>query len=187
MTIPNFITIARLLSVPAIVYLMLTHQFLFAFYLFFLAGVSDAVDGFLAKKFDMASELGAYLDPLADKALLISIYVSLSVESLLPLWLTVLVVSRDILIVGAVLLSWIVGRPVAMSPLMISKANTTGQIGLAAYVLAGSAFAVIDVVHLTFFAVVVAALTILSTIAYMRAWLEHMSGPLKTEDASRIS
>jgi cardiolipin synthase len=184
-TIPNFITIARLFSVPAIVYLILTDQFRLAFYLFLLAGISDGVDGFLAKRFKMASELGAYLDPIADKALLTSIYLALTFKGLLPLWLTMLVVSRDILIIGAVVLSWIVGKPVAMAPLMISKINTTGQIGLAAYVLAGTAFALIEADHLLVFSVVVAGLTILSTIAYMKAWLQHMSEPFETSDRGR--
>ena len=72
-----------------------------AFVLFLAAGVSDAVDGFLAKRFDMATELGAYLDPLADKVLIVSIYVTLGITGVIPRWLVILVVSRDIMIVGA--------------------------------------------------------------------------------------
>src|SRR5258705_11385989 len=98
-----------------------------AFVLFLAAGISDAVDGFLAKRFGMATELGAYLDPLADKGLIVSIYVALGITGALPAWLVILVVSRDIMIVGAVILSWLVDHPVAMKPLVGSKLNTAAQ------------------------------------------------------------
>src|SRR5436853_1154071 len=87
-----------------------------AFLLFLAAGISDAVDGFLAKRFGMTSEFGAYLDPLADKALIVSIYIALGISETLPRWLVILVVSRDIMIVAAVMLSWFAGRPVTMKP-----------------------------------------------------------------------
>src|ERR1043165_2429801 len=99
-----------------------------AFVLFLAAGISDAVDGFLAKRFGMATELGAYLDPLADKAMLVSIYVALGITGALPAWLVILVVSRDIMIVGAVILSWVVDKPVPLRPLPVSKLNTVAQI-----------------------------------------------------------
>src|SRR4051794_9384275 len=99
-----------------------------AFLLFLLAGISDAVDGFLAKRFAMSSELGRYLDPLADKVLVVSIYVALGVAEAIPRWLVILVVSRDIMIIGAIMLSWLIGRPVAVKPLLVSKLNTVAQI-----------------------------------------------------------
>ena len=108
---------------------------LLAFIVFVIAGVSDAIDGFLAKRFDMATELGAYLDPLADKALLVSIYVTLAMLGKMPAWLTIVVVSRDIMIVGAIVLSWVLGKPVTIRPLRVSKLNTAAQIVLAALVL----------------------------------------------------
>src|SRR2546427_6701349 len=109
---------------------------LFAFILFLAAGLSDAVDGFLAKRFGMTSEFGSYLDPLADKALIVSIYIALGVSDALPRWLVILVVSRDIMIVAAVMLSWVVGKPVAVKTLVVSKVNTVGQIVLCTFVLA---------------------------------------------------
>ena len=78
----------------------------------------------------MTTELGAYLDPLADKVLIVSIYVALGITGAIPRWLVILVVSRDIMIVGAVMLSWLVGRPVAVKPLLVSKLNTAAQIVL---------------------------------------------------------
>ncbi|HEX2656015.1 MAG TPA: CDP-alcohol phosphatidyltransferase family protein, partial [Xanthobacteraceae bacterium] len=140
MSIPNLITLARILSVPLVVWAIASGEMLIAFLLFVAAGISDAVDGFLAKRFNMASELGAYLDPLADKTLLVSIYVSLGITGAIPLWLVILVASRDFMIVGAVMLSWLVGRPIAVRPLMISKLNTAAQIVFAGLVLAALGF-----------------------------------------------
>src|SRR5260221_3329335 len=103
LSIPNLITLARILLVPVVVWAITAGEMQFAFLLFVAAGISDAVDGFLAKRFGMTSELGAYLDPLADKVLIVSIYVSLGVVGGIPLWLVILVVSRDIMIVGAIM------------------------------------------------------------------------------------
>ncbi len=111
---------------PVIVWAITAGEMRIAFLLFLLAGISDAVDGFLAKRFGMTSELGRYLDPLADKVLIVSIYVALGIAEAIPLWLVILVVSRDIMIIGAVMLSWLVGRPVEVKPLLVSKLNTVG-------------------------------------------------------------
>src|SRR6476620_6737725 len=106
-----------------------------AFAIFIIAGVSDAVDGCLAKRFNMASELGALLDPLADKALLVSIYMALGIWGAVPRWIVILVVSRDIMIVTAVIVSWLFGKPIPMEPLMVSKLNTAAQVAFAALIL----------------------------------------------------
>src|ERR1700752_32446 len=135
-SIPNFITLGRILLVPIIIWAIASDQMELAFAVFIVAGVSDAIDGFLAKRFNMTSELGALLDPLADKALLVSIYVALGIWGALPLWIVILVVSRDIMIVSAVIVSWLFGKPVPMKPLMVSKLNTVAQVALAALILA---------------------------------------------------
>ena len=83
--LPNFITLGRVISVPFIFWLLLTGQAKAAFLLFVAAGISDAVDGFLAKRYQMQTALGAYLDPLADKLLIVSIYVALGAREQLPL------------------------------------------------------------------------------------------------------
>jgi cardiolipin synthase len=135
LSIPNLITLARILLVPVVVWTIATGQMYFAFLLFLAAGISDAVDGFLAKRFGMKTELGAYLDPLADKVLIVSIYVTLGITGVIPLWIVILVVSRDFMIVGAILLSWLVDRPVKIKPLIVSKLNTAAQIIYAGLVL----------------------------------------------------
>jgi cardiolipin synthase len=123
----------------------------------------------------MRSPLGSFLDPLADKVLLVSIYVTLGIVAALPSWLVILVVSRDVLIVGAVLLTWVMGETVESRPLMISKINTAAQIVLAALVLGDDAFRLDGqwLVEVGVFAV--AGLTIASGGAYVAGWLRTMS------------
>ena len=140
MNIPNLITLGRILLVPVVVWAIASGAMWIAFVLFLAAGVSDAVDGFLAKRFDMTTELGAYLDPLADKALIVSIYLTLGINGLIPRWLVILVVSRDILIVGGIMLSWLVGNPLKIKPLLVSKLNTVAQIVFACVVLGSLGF-----------------------------------------------
>ena len=134
--IPNTLTLGRILLVPLLVWLIIDQKMFAAFLLFMAAGISDAADGYLAKRYGWHTELGAYLDPIADKALLVTIYVTLGVAGHLPVWLVLAVVSRDILIVGAVMLAWMMSRPVIVKPLLISKTNTFAQILLAGVVLA---------------------------------------------------
>ena len=175
MSPPNLITIGRLLLVPFVIAMIGQGRWTLAFVAFAIAGASDAVDGFIARRFDMRTELGAYLDPLADKALLVSIYVALSVEGALPGWLAILVVSRDVMIVGAIMLSWLMGKPVAINPLYLSKLNTAAQIAFAALTLGSLAFGVEPGAMLQVGMAVVAALTVASTAAYLARWLAHMT------------
>ena len=173
--LPNLITVARIFMVPLIVWFILTGNMLPAFFVFVAAGISDALDGYLAKRFAWQTVLGAYLDPMADKMLLVSIYVSLGTYGYLPSWLVIAVVSRDILIVGAVLLSWILDRPVPMRPLFVSKANTAGQIVLAALILADLGMGLgLNAVTLVL-VWVVGVLTVLSAAVYLHSWLLHMA------------
>jgi cardiolipin synthase len=146
-----------------------------AFILFVAAGVSDAVDGFLAKRFHMTTELGAYLDPLADKALIVSIYITLSINGIIPIWLVILVVSRDIMIVGAFMLSWVLGSPLKVKPLLVSKLNTVAQILFACVVLGSLGFHIEANVLERVLMALVAALTLLSVAAYLAEWVRHMN------------
>jgi cardiolipin synthase (CMP-forming) len=177
MNLPNLITIARIFLVPFSVWCLITGQYTFAFAAFIAAGVSDGVDGYLARRFHWKTELGAYLDPLADKALLVSIYVVLAILQVIPAWLAITVVTRDVLIVGAVILSWLMGNPLEMKPLMISKVNTACQIGFAGLVLGLLALNVTHHQIMMSGEVVVATLTVASLGYYMRDWLQHMNGP----------
>jgi cardiolipin synthase (CMP-forming) len=184
--IPNTLTLTRIVLVPLVVWLIITHEMLAAFVLFLLAGLSDAADGYLAKRFQWRTELGAYLDPIADKLLLVSIYVTLGFSNHLPAWLVIAVVSRDILIIGAFLLSWVLSRPVPIHPLLISKANTLAQIVLAGFVLAelGLGLGLHDLIAVLI--PVTGTLTIISAAAYFWTWLKHMAS-YEPEPAPRLS
>ncbi len=175
MSIPNIITLGRILLVPVIVWAIASGQMEIAFALFVVAGISDAVDGFLAKRFNMASELGALLDPLADKALLVSIYVALGIWGAIPRWIVILVVSRDIMIVAAVIVSWLFDKPVAMKPLMVSKLNTAAQVAFAALVLAALAFGFRPAPYDIILMGLVTVFTLSSVSLYLVEWLRHMS------------
>ena len=175
LSIPNLITLGRILLVPVVIWAITAGEMRIAFVLFLAAGISDAVDGFLAKRFEMRTELGAYLDPLADKAMLVSIYIALGIIEAVPRWLVILVVFRDIMIVGAVILSWLVDKPLPLKPLLVSKLNTVAQIALACVVLAALGFhfnariAVLGLIGL------VAVLTLLSVVFYLAEWVRHMN------------
>lgn len=170
------ITILRLMLVPVVVLAMLQARWELSFTGFVIAGISDAVDGFIARHFNQRSRLGSYLDPIADKLLLVSVFVVLGIAGELPLWLVIAVVSRDALIVFAVLLSSVMAQPVEMKPLMLSKANTAIQLVLAAIVLGELAFGA-DIGALRPVLIILSGLlTVASAAAYLVAWLRHMSG-----------
>jgi len=164
------------MSVPVIFWLLVNGHARAAFFVFLAAGVSDAIDGYLAKRYNWTSELGAYLDPLADKILIVSIYVALAVSREIPLWLVIAVVSRDILILLAVLLSWLMDRPFRIKPLAVSKINTAAQLVLATTVLGDNGFDLgLDTTrHVLVW--ITGALTLLSLAAYLRTWVLHMTG-----------
>jgi cardiolipin synthase (CMP-forming) len=175
--LPNLITLARLLSVPVAIWLVLSDEYAAAFWLFIAAGLSDAIDGFIARRFDQRSSLGALLDPAADKALLVSMYGTLGIAGHLPNWLVILVVFRDVMIVGGFMLSKILAQPVRHNPIIISKINTALQIVLAGVQLARLGFGatgfspIVQVLIYT-----VAATTILSGTAYLVRWAKTLAG-----------
>lgn len=175
MNIPNLLTLLRILLVPVVVWAIAQRQMEIALAAFVVAGITDAVDGYIAKHFNQQTELGAYLDPLADKALIVSIYLSLAIFGFIPPWVAILVVSRDIMIVGAVVLSTLLERPLTIQPLLVSKANTAAQIIFAALVLAAKGLK-LDLDWAIFVAMwAVAILTLASAGAYVVGWTRHMS------------
>jgi cardiolipin synthase (CMP-forming) len=173
--IPNLITLARLLSVPIIIWLILAGALRPALVLFALAGLSDAADGFIAKHFDQRTVLGALLDPIADKAMLVSLFVTLGLARHLPDWIVILVVFRDIMIVGGFMFWTALGQRIRWDPLMISKVNTAAQICLIGVTLGRLAFAIDDrglTLALTY---LVGATTLLSGGAYMVRWARTLA------------
>ena len=187
MTIPNLITIGRLFLVPLTIWLLTSEKPGPAFWVFVLSGISDGVDGLIARHFNQRSRLGTYLDPLADKALLVSIYVTFAITGELPVWLAILVVSRDLLIVGGVMLAWMLDRPIPMRPRAVSKTNTVAQIVLAAVVLADQAFSP-DFAQLTNALIgIVGLLTLASAAVYVVDWSRHMGSDAAAPGSSRTA
>ncbi len=166
LSLANVITFARLCAVPLAVWLVLRQHFHIAFALFVLAGLSDAVDGWLARRRG-STALGAMLDPVADKALLVSMYVTLSAMGALPDWLAILVVFRDLVIVGGILVLWQLGHVVPIQPLLISKLNTALQILLVALALLLTGFLLMAPVLMDVLIWAVAATTLCSGAAYV--------------------
>jgi cardiolipin synthase len=173
--LPNFITIGRLVLVPVLIVMITQGRWMSAVICFLIAGVSDAVDGFLARRLSLRTELGAYIDPLADKALLMSIYVTLAVVGALPGWLAITVVSRDVMIMVGVVVAWLIERPVAIKPLVVSKVNTAAQIGFAGLVLAANAFEFELGGAREWMMALIAVLTVASAGAYLLTWFAHMN------------
>src|SRR5215472_4725349 len=171
LNLPNLISLGRLLLVPLAISLILDGAYLAAFWVFVVAGISDALDGFIAKRFDLRTRLGALLDPLADKVLLVSVYVTLGIAGQIWTWLVVLVVFRDVMIVGGFLLiQAVAAMPKPTHPLFISKVNTGVQVAMVGYVLArrglGAEVGPIDVV----LGIAVAVTTIVSGLTYLVRW-----------------
>ncbi len=137
--LPNALTLSRIALVPLLILALKDQEYTLALAIFLIAGITDAADGYAAKRLNLMSRLGAILDPAADKILLVSAYVMLTLLGHIPFWLMLSVVFRDLLIVGGYLAySSLVGT-VQMRPSPVSKLNTVFQIGLIGLILAQQA------------------------------------------------
>ncbi len=171
LTLPNLLTVARLGLVPMIAYLLVAHNFKAAFVCFMLAGITDLADGILARRLDQKSPFGAWLDPAADKALIVIIFTLLTALGVVPHWLLIMVALRDILIVAGIADLYIAGKPPLIKPLLISKLNTLVQIIYLAMVLLNLAVEIDLAPLVEISGYLTAALTALSFLAYLRLWL----------------
>ena len=133
--IPNLLTLLRILAAPVLILLLRDNNYELALILFILAGITDGLDGYIAKRFNFVSELGAHLDPLADKIIIISAYCMLVWLGLIPFWLVTLVIFRDIIIVGGYMVLMYLDGDIPMLPTIMSKLNTVFQISLVISVL----------------------------------------------------
>lgn len=180
LNLPNLITLARLLSVPLAIWLILGGEYGVAFWVFVAAGISDALDGYIAKRFDLRTRLGALLDPIADKALLTSVYVTLGYAGQLPDWLVIVVVFRDVMIVGGFILIQASAAVRRVDPLYISKINTSLQIVLVAFVLARLGLGATDNLVTVVLVSAVAVTTVLSGGSYFVRWARIFAGTEQT-------
>lgn len=168
--IPNLVTILRIFLVAPILWLILQERHGEALLLFIIAGVSDGLDGFLAKNFGWVSQLGGMLDPLADKLLLVGTTLLLGWQGDLPFWLVVLIVSRDIVIVIGALSYHFLIKPFNAEPLLISKLNTLVQLTLILTVLFSEGVVPLPEVFMVLLIYTAALTTVLSGASYVWGW-----------------
>ena len=168
--LPNLITLSRIALAPVLILLLKDHEYAMSLVVFIVAGVSDGLDGFIAKRFHLTSRLGAVLDPVADKILLLSAYVMLTFLEHLPFWLMLTVVFRDLLIVGGYLVYTSMVGSVQMRPSHLSKLNTFVQIALVIVILAQQAFAQVYPIMVDMLVYAVLITTVASGVHYVWVW-----------------
>ena len=168
--VPNLLTLARIAMVPWLIVLLQQQDYAMSLLVFIVAGVSDGVDGYIAKKYNAKTKLGAILDPLADKALLVSSYVMLSIMQLIPFWLVVTVVFRDVVIIGGYLIMEMFFGSVTMKPLNISKINTVVQIAFIIIMLASLAWTLNLTLLIKLSSYLVFLTSVTSGAAYVYIW-----------------
>jgi len=169
MTIPNLITILRVLLVPIFVIYIINDRTLGSLIIFVIASVSDALDGFIARVFHQKSDLGTYLDPLADKILLVTAYTTLAILKMIPPWLAVLIVSRDVIILLGFLVLYLNGHPIKAHPSLLSKSTTWLQIATILMILSNGYLNIEPIKIYTFW--LTAGFTIASGLQYIRIGL----------------
>ena len=167
--IPNVITSARIFFVPCLIWMLLHHQFERSLILILLMGLSDALDGFLARCYGWKTTLGSYLDPIADKLMLLSAFVTFAVLGWVPWWLSAIVVARDVVLLAGAVFYHLSTRQLSMEPLLISKVNTFAQIMLAVSLI----YAQVGTIHtqvLNALMTVVVCTTVGSGMRYVIEW-----------------
>ena len=174
-TIPNILGFFRILSAPVVVVLVLKGNHQAALWLFIIAGLTDAIDGPIARKMKTSNRFGLFLDPIADKLLINATYFSVAFTGLLPLWVAIVVASRDLLIGACYAVSTLSGREVVVDPVGLSKINTTLQILLVALALGGVVFQWNLGDALGILAVIVAITTMLSGLIYFVRWVNSFA------------
>ncbi|MHB8729441.1 MAG: CDP-alcohol phosphatidyltransferase family protein [Sulfuricaulis sp.] len=169
--LPNLITISRIAMAPVLILLLKEHQYAASLGVFVVAGISDGLDGLIAKRFGYVSRLGSVLDPLADKILLVSCYVMLTFLDHLPFWLMLTVAFRDLLIIGGYIIYTSMIEPVQMRPSGLSKFNTFMQITLVIVILAQQALHRVysPLVQVLIYTVLLT--TVASGVHYLWIWL----------------
>ena len=181
MTIPNLITLIRIILTPVFLVYLINDRTFAALIVFIIAGVSDGVDGMIARVFGQKSRIGAYMDPLADKILLITAFLTLAVKGIIPSWLTAAVISRDIIIMLGILILLLNGVSFNMKPSILSKITTCAQLGTICIVLVNTCFGVFttDIITAAFF--ITGILTIASGLGYMINWFKIISNDLPSD------
>ncbi len=175
-SLPNALSILRIILTVPVVMTLLNHNYSLALVLFFIAGVTDALDGWIAKRFSCQSRLGSILDPMADKLLLAGSFITLHMIGLLPLWLLILVFLRDVMIVAGTV-GYFLGTDASqdelLTPSNLSKFNTVLQIALVLFLVVAQIYPVM-IQWTNMFFIVVATSTVLSGADYMWIWIKQV-------------
>lgn len=171
--IPNAISTLRIALVLPVLLLILNSQYGWALLLFWIAGFSDGIDGYLATRFNWKSRTGALLDPIADKLLVAGMFVTLTYTQHIPLWLTAIVLFRDVVIIGgAVAYNYLI-KPVEGEPTRISKINTVMQLLFLLFVLSRAAFGWPDEISITVLGAATMVTVVVSGIDYVVQWADR--------------
>lgn len=168
--LPNLISVVRILLIPPTLYAIAVEAWTVALGLFFFAGFSDGLDGFLAKRFAWQSRLGALLDPAADKLLMAGVFLTLAAVGLVPVWLAAVVIMRDVVIVSGALAYQFLVAPVPGEPTRISKLNTAVELLYVLSVLGHAAFTWPPDITLTVLGAGVLVTAVVSGTDYVLAW-----------------
>ncbi len=168
--LPNAISLLRIALVPPILYLILQGSYGWALLLFWIAGASDGIDGYLAVRFDWGSRLGALLDPIADKLLVAGLFITLAHTDHIPVWLAAVVIFRDVVIIGGAVAYNFIVKPVPGEPTRISKINTALQLLFLLFVLSRAAFDWPQQITLTILGAAVLVTVVISGIDYVWSW-----------------
>ena len=166
LNIPNSLTIARIVIIPVFVTSIMYNQYLYALILFVIAALTDLLDGLLARLANQKTPLGTFLDPLADKFLLVSSFIIFSVNSWIPKWFTIIVISRDLIVVIGCFLLYMLTSTIKIEPVFLGKLAIALQLFILAYVLLNVNITTLPPVHDLFF-ILSAALTALSGLQYI--------------------
>jgi len=175
MNLPNILTLTRVLLIPFFVIFIINKNFQWAFFTFAIAGITDGIDGLIARITHQRTELGAYLDPIADKLLLSSAFISLAIIEFIPSWLVVIVITRDVIILMGFLVMWLTNYHPQINPSLLSKMTTTFQIITILLVLMigySSTFQQLSVIAIY----ATAILTILSGLQYIHTGTRIING-----------
>lgn len=168
--LPNAISLLRIALVAPILILILQGDFGWALALFVIAGFSDGLDGYLAVRFDWSTRLGGLLDPAADKLLITGMFITLAFTHHIPVWLAVIVILRDVVIVGGAMAYNFLVKPVPGEPTRISKLNTALQMLFVVFVLSRAGFNWPDKITITVLGASVLATVVISGVDYVLSW-----------------
>jgi len=179
--LPNAISLSRIVLVMPILWLMVADEFVWAFVLIVIASLSDGIDGYLAKRFNWSTRLGAQLDPAGDKILVAGTFLALAYLQHIPVWLALFVVIRDlIIIIGAYIVNFYFKR-LEGEPSRIGKLNTLLQLEFLAFVLCRAAFGWPDQIGITVLGAAIVVSGVISMIDYMMGWVRHTRGDVADE------